>query len=289
VRSVRRDLLHHHLLAVQFDGAHPVMETVTIPESAAAAVRVRRHPRDELDLPERDYEVLRYVMEGYQETQGNVDLALFPGHSKTPVSRSVNRLVAAGYLIVERWNRVGVNLLRGTACGRARLIERGIDPSTLFVPEKPVAAKDLAHHTWINEARLALQQHGLADVKPCWAVRRMMAALHPPAIPDLLGFQTAADGSTAGVLAVEIDLGSEPLKNVFFPKLDLLREMLTTQAAGQPAAILVLTVGPRRILAMEAGIADRLHRIPIVVMALPKASGRASVAELASLFCQAAS
>jgi hypothetical protein len=259
------------------------MDSVTIAESAGAAVRVRRHPCDELDLPERDYEVLRYVMEGYQETQGNVDLALFPGHSKTPVSRSVNRLEAAGYLIKERWNRIGINMLRGTARGRARLIERGIDSSTLFVPEKPVAAKDLAHHMSINEMRLALRQQGLADVKPCWAARRMLAALEPPAIPDLLAFHVTADGSTAGVLAVEIDLGSEPLKNVFFPKLDLLREMLSTQAAGQPAAILVLTVGPRRIVAMEAGIADRPHHVPIVVMALPKATGRASVAELAGL------
>src|SRR5258708_1564583 len=165
VQPMRRDLLHHHLHAVQFDGTHPLMDTETIAEAAAAAVRVRRHPRDELDNPERDYEVLRYVMEGYQETQGNVDIALFPGHSKTPVSRSVNRLVAAGYLIVERWNRIRIHMLRGPARGRARLIERGIDASTLFVPEKAVATKDLAHHTSINEMRLALRQQGLADVK----------------------------------------------------------------------------------------------------------------------------
>jgi hypothetical protein len=117
----------------------------------------------------------------------------------------------------------------------------------------------------------------------------MMAALHPPAIPDLLAFRTTAEGATAGVLAVEIDLGTEPLKNVFFPKLDLLREMLASQAAGQPAAVLVLTVGPRRILAMEAGIADRPHAVPIVVLPLPKATGRASVAELASLLRHVAS
>jgi hypothetical protein len=286
---VRSQLLNHHLHAVRLNGAHPVTDLVTTLASAPTPVRARRDPRDEADLPARDYEVLCYVMEGYQESQGNVDLALFPGHSKTPVSRSVHRLAAAGYLIVERWNRIGVNLLRGTPRGRTRLIERGIDASRLFVPEKPVAAKDLAHHTWINEARLALQQHGLADVLPCWALRRRMAAIHPPAIPDLLAFQTTAAGSTVGILAVEIDLGSEPLKNVFFPKLDLLREMLMTQAAGQAAAILVLTVGPRRILAMEAGIADRPHAVPIVVLPLPKAAGRASVAELASLLRRVAS
>ena len=243
-------------------------------------LRARRDPRDEVDLPDRDYGVLRYVMEGYQESQANVDLALFGGDSRTPVSRSVHRLLAAGFLKVERWNRIGANLLRGTSQGRTRLIDRGVDASLLFVPEKPVAPKDLAHHMWINDTRLALSQVGLVDVWPCWTLRRKLAGR---AIPDLLGFQADANGVTTGVLAVEIDLGSEPLKNVFLPKLTILRELLVAQASGQAAAILVLTVGPRRIQSLKAAIANRPHEIPIVVSPLPKTTGRASVCALVNL------
>lgn len=91
---------------------------------------------------------------------------------------------------------------------------------------------------------------------PCWALRRKLAELRPPAIPDVLAFTTDASGATAGVLAVEVDMGTEPLK-LFLPKTDLLRPMIASWAGGTPAAVLVLTVGPRRILAMEAGIAGR--------------------------------
>ena len=259
------------------------MDNVALSEHSSSVVQARRDPRDESDLSDRDYDALQYVLEGYEESQANVDLALFKCSSRTPVSRCVNRLVAAGYLKVERWHRIGVNLLRGTTRGCKRLIERGVDASMLFVPEKPVAAKDLAHHMWINETRLALSQIGLVDVWPCWTLRRKLGGR---AIPDLLAFQTDEKGATTGVLAVEIDLGSEPLKNVFLPKLDILRELLAAQAAGQPAAILVLTVGPRRIQALEAGIANRPHEIPIVVTALPKATGRASIVALVNLLRQ---
>jgi hypothetical protein len=244
--------------------------------------QVRRDPRDAADIPARDYIALQYIMEGYQEAQANVDAAVFGCSSKTPSSRCVQRLVNAGYIVVERWNGVGMNLLRGTNRGRTALTERGVDPSRLFVPERPVAAKDLPHHLWINDVRLVLRKRGIADVTPCWALRRKLAELRPPAIPDVLAFTTDAAGATAGVLAVEVDMGTEPLK-LFLPKMDLLRSMIGSWASDAPAAVLVLTVGPRRILAMEAGLADRPNDVPAVVLPLPKPSGRQRVAALASM------
>lgn len=244
--------------------------------------QVRRDPRDAADIPARDYIALQYIMEGYQEAQANVDAAVFGCASKTPSSRCVHRLVEAGYIVVERWNGVGMNLLRGTNRGRAALTERGVDPSRLFVPERPVAAKDLPHHLWINDVRLVLRKRGNADVTPCWALRRKLAELRPPAIPDILAFMTDAGGATIGVLAVEVDMGTEPLK-VFIPKTDLLRSMIGSWAGSVPSAVLVLSVGPRRILAMEAGIASRPNGVPIVVLPLPKTQGRARIEALTAL------
>jgi hypothetical protein len=253
-----------------------------MPSSVLSPPRTRRDPRDLVDLQARDYEVLQYIMEGYQETQSNVDEAIFPGTSKTPASRATRRLHAAGYVHVERWNGVGANFLRGTNHGRDALVARGVDASRLFVPQRPVAAKDLAHHLWINACRLALRKRGIADVAACWLLRRRLADIRPPAIPDLLAFPLASDGAAAGVLAVEVDMGTEPLK-VFLPKLALLRDMIRGWANGKPACVLILTVGPRRILAMERRIAEQAHRIPAVILPLPTAEGRAEHRELDAL------
>lgn len=237
----------------------------------------RRDPREVLALTDRDYLALEYVMEGLQETQANVDRAVFGNSSKTPCGRAINRLKAAGFLKVERWNGIGANFLRGTNAARTALIERGVDADRLFVPDRPIAAKDLAHHMWINDVRLVLRTRGFADVTPCWALRRRLAAFKPPAIPDVLAFRQSGS-ETESVLAVEVDMGTEALK-VLVPKLELLRGVLATWAAGAPAAILVLTVGPRRILAMEQAVAGT----GVTIRPLPRGNGRARLDELSSL------
>jgi len=252
--------------------------------AAAPASHVRRDPREELELPDRDYEALAYIMEGYQETQSNVDEAIFRCTSKTPASRAIKRLAAAGFIVVDRWNGVGVNFLRGTSRGRNALVARGVDSSRLFVPQRPVAAKDLRHHMWINDCRLALRQRGI-DASPCWMLRRKLAELRPLAIPDLLAFPPAATGGVAGLLAVEVDMGTEPLK-VFVPKLAVLRDMVVQWSGAQPAVVLVLTVGPRRILAMEKAVAEHADRVGVVVLPLPAASGRMAAQELSALLAK---
>lgn len=243
-----------------------------------------RDPRSAACLPARDYDALRYISAWYQVAQYQLEDALFVERSPTVVSRCVRRLAAAGYIAVERWNRVGVNLLRTTARGRTALLARGADDGAIFVPEKAVALKDLAHQLWIVDAGLALQRvsPGL-DVAPCWSLRRKLAALKPAAIPDLLALRHSGSGETNAALAVEVDLGGERLRNVFVPKLALLRDTLHGWAGDRPAAIIILTVGPRRIAALNAAISGLPHPVPVFVSPLPHAAGRAALSELRAM------
>jgi hypothetical protein len=249
--------------------------------AASSAVAPLRDPRSATALPERDYDALRFIGAWYQVAQYQLEDALFADRSPTIVSRCVRRLAAAGYVAVERWNRVGVNLLRTTARGRSALLERGVDDGAVFVPEKAVALKDLAHQLWVVDTGLALRGlHARLDVTPCWGLRRKLAALKPATIPDLLALRYSACGETDAALAVEVDLGGERLKNVFVPKLALLRDTLHGWAGERPAAIIVLTVGPRRIAALNAALSETPHHVPIFVFPLPHAAGRAALAEL---------
>src|ERR1051326_3668885 len=177
---------------------------------SSSAVVPTRDPRAANALPERDYTALQFIAAWYEVAQYQLEDAVFSGLSPTIVSRSVRRLRAADYIAVERWNRVGLNLLRLTTRGRAVLLDRGMSEDAIFVPEKAVAVKDLAHHLWIVDAGLMLQRLGARmKATPCWALRRRLAALRPAAIPDLLAFRLGSDDETEAVIAVEGDLGGE--------------------------------------------------------------------------------
>jgi hypothetical protein len=96
----------------------------------------------------------------------------------------------------------------------------------------------------------------------------------------VLAIRVGDDGLPEGVLAVEVDLGGERLKNVLVPKLGVLQDTLVGWCSGQPAAIVVLTVGPRRIAALTAAVQSLPQTIPIVVYSLPPQSGRPGLTEL---------
>lgn len=250
-----------------------------------------RDPRNAGCLPARDYDALRYIAAWYQVAQYQMEDAIFAQRSPTVASRSVRRLAAAGYVAVARWNRVGLNLLRLTARGRSALLEHGVADGSIFVPEKPVALKDLAHHLWIVDAGLMLRSLSeRIDVAPCWTVRRRLAALRPAVIPDLLAFRRGLTGETEGALAIEVDLGGEGLKNVLVPKLAVLRDTLAGWAGQQPAAVIVLTVGPRRIAALNTALAALPHhQVPVFVLPLPHVAGRPGLAEIRASLAQALS
>jgi hypothetical protein len=257
---------------------------VTAIDLAPPTVAPPRDPRSIVVLPDRDYHALRFIGAWYQVAQYQLEDAIFPDRSPTIASRCVRRLVNARYVVVERWNRVGLNLIRLASRGRAALIERGIEDHSIFVPERAVAVKDLAHHLWIVDAGLMLRSVSVhLDVAPCWTLRRRLAAMRPPAIPDLLALRNNESGTTDGVIAVEVDLGGERLKNVFVPKLGVLRDLVRSWAGSQAAAIIVLTVGPRRIAALTAAITALPHTVPVAVFPLPLQQGRPGLAALRTM------
>jgi hypothetical protein len=248
---------------------------------SAPAAAPPRDPRSAVTLPDRDYDALQFTAAWYQVAQYQLEDAVFPGRSPTIASRCVRRLRAAGFIAVERWNRIGLNLIRVTARGRTALLARGVGDDAIFVPEKAVAVKDLAHHLWIVDAGLMLRRIPVRmQTTPCWGLRRSLAALRPAAIPDILALRLSTADDTEAVIAIEVDLGGERLKKVFVPKLAVLRDTLAGWASGQPAAVIVLTVGSRRISALRAAIEAQVHHVPAFVFALPPQPGRPGLAAL---------
>lgn len=257
---------------------------MTAIDLAPVAVAPPRDPRAPVVLPDRDYDALGFIGAWYQVAQYQLEAAIFPGRSPTIASRCVRRLVRARYIEVERWNRVGLNLMRLTSRGRMALLDRGVEDDRIFVPERAVAVKDLAHHLWIVDAGQVLCALPIEiDAAPCWTLRRRLAAMRPPAIPDLLALRGDERGITNAVIAVEVDLGSERLKKVFVPKLGVLRDLVGSWAGTQAAAIIVLTVGPRRIAALTAAIEAQPHTVPVAAFALPAQPGRPGLAALRAI------
>jgi hypothetical protein len=259
-------------------------DTTTPPGVSAAAGPVgtagrtgsgvaRRDPRQLAELSARDLAALKFIGM-WICAQYQLALHVFPAVSETVVSRCVQRLLGLGLIAVERWNRIGLNMLRLRTAGMRLLEERKLaTQGELFVPRSAVAAKDLRHHLWIVDVGLAF--HGLPGhykVLPCWALRRRFAGQKVP-VPDLLA--VAKDGSR--IIAVEVDLGSERTKWLA-EKLAALAVTMEELRGPGTAGIIVFTVGEKRIASLRAQIESNVGSI--VVVPLPTAVGRPSVAAL---------
>ena len=232
----------------------------------------------------RDLEAGLFIGRGYEVAQYQLHEAVFPGKSPVVVSRFVKRWRERGYLAVERWNRIGMNRLRLTSKGRDVLLAHAAaNPEELFVPARPVAPKDLAHRLWINDLRVVLARlpRKPSLVLPAWAIERQVTP-RLPAIPDVLS--VTKNGSASTLLAIEVDLGGEPLRSVFVPKLAILQGVLLDMARGGTSAILVLTSSERRRDAIAAATAELYSSIPIAVETLPKECGREGLHALERLF-----
>lgn len=236
----------------------------------------RRDPRATIELSARDLAVLRFIGM-WICAQYQVAVALFAGLSETVVSRCIRRLLRLELISVTRWNRIGLNMLQIRTAGVRLLIERGIaTEQELFVRRAPIAPKDLAHSLWIVDLSLAFALLPVGfDVFPCWALRRRFARQKVP-IPDLLAI--SRDGKRT--IAVEVDLATERTK-VVFEKLKRLSAAVDQLRGDGEVAIVVLTLGSRRIDALRAGMPK--GAIPIVVDALPSVVGRPSVPALVEI------
>lgn len=240
-------------------------------------------PRAVLALPPRDSEGLRFIGEGYEVAQYQLQEAVFRGLSPTVVSRFVRRWKERGFLASGRLHGFGMNRLRLTAHGRTALVSLGIaTDERLFVPRRPVALKDLAHTLWINDGRIILGRlFPRAVILPAWALGRLEE--RPPVVPDILALVRPTRTSTGLSLAVEVDLGGEPLTRVFLPKLGVLRSFLQGPDDTR-SAVVVLTNAPGRRLTLEKALRAAKETTPVAVELLPVSSGREGLVALERLF-----
>jgi hypothetical protein len=245
-----------------------------------------RDPRDRYRILPRDLVAGLWIGQGYEVAQYQLHEAVFPGKSAVVVSRFVRRWKERGLLAVERWNRIGINRLRLTSKGRDLILLSGAaKPEDLFVPKRPVAPKDLAHRLWVNDLRVVLDRLPRKPeiILPHWAIERRFIPRWP-AIPDLLAvFSAGGDGGKLA-LAIEVDLGGEPLRSVFVPKLKILQDVLAEIGQGDQAAILILTAGARRREGLAKAVAAFDGSIPLAVRTLPDGKAGAALDELAGVF-----
>lgn len=246
-------------------------------------------PRSSPVLSKRDIAVLREIAEAQELSQGQVHRAVFPTVSEVVVSRRVRRLRDLGLIAVERWRKVGINRLRLTSRGRDLLIEIGAaEDVSIFLLTGTLADKVIPHTLWVNDVRIVLKSLASPGdaVLASWMIERRFVPRWA-SIPDVLWIAAPQGEAPGSVLAVEIDLGTEPIKGVFAKTLETLQEILTSLAAGSSAAIVVLTVGERRCGAIRAAVHDLPASVPIEVQPLPRLVGRPTFDALATLFSPA--
>ncbi|GEM_PF-695502 len=245
-------------------------------------ISTRHDPRDAGILSERDLDALLFVGLMRICAQYQLRARIFDGLSEVIVSRCVRRLLRRELIAVHRWNAVGINLLKLTKRGYDTLLERGLaKEKELYLPEKWTAPRDLAHTLWIVDVAVTfLMSSNKHVVLPCWALRRKFGSAGM-VVPDILVAQVGPSGEWTRILAIEVDLGTERLGRIFLPKIDKLRTLTRSWAGEAAAAITILTRGQRRIEAIKARVTA--HSVPVMIVELPRESGRAGLGALQEL------
>jgi hypothetical protein len=229
-------------------------------------------------LSTRDREALIFIGEGYEVAQYQLQAAMFASRSPTVASRFVQRSVAKGLLVAERLNGSGINRLRLTPRAVDLLGDGSAGAEHLFAPRRAVAPKDLAHTLRVNDLRVLLAERTPppTDVLPAWTLQRECSSA---VVPDLLARWRGRESRTTLLLACEVDLGTERLTTVFCPKLVRLAASLA-EVPAQKKAILVLTVGAKRIEHLQHFASEVRSGISLIIERLPRAFGPEGLLEL---------
>jgi hypothetical protein len=221
-----------------------------------------------MKLLSRDALVLAAIGRFRMLTRPQVKRWFFADVSEPVVTRFIQRTKAAGHLGVERVGGNGMQVLWLTRKGRDALVARDIPTADLFPATGPAAAKDFDHTVAIGDAAiwLAVRTPAPDELLPAWTLARFFGG-NLTAIPDLLALWRAKRGeaSTAVALAVEVDLGTEPLGSVLVPKLGELSAVLSTWLRDMPTTILVLVPGIRRRDSLRKGLADIVQNVAVEV------------------------
>lgn len=243
-----------------------------------------RDPRDLEPVSGRDLEAGAFIGEGYEVAQYQLQEAVFKGRSPTVASRFVTRWARRGLLVAERLFGIGMNRLRLTSKGRDLLVRHGVDERDLFVPRKPTALKDLAHRLWINDVRVVFGEFEPRPdrIIPAWVIERRLGG-SGKTIPDVLVVRREPQLT----LALEVDLGSEPLRSVFAKKLALLAKDFLGLGSRVNSMIVVLTSSARRAAALREILGDSLP-VSVVVETLPDEAGPAALRALRAMWSEGA-
>lgn len=195
----------------------------------------------------RDLEVLAAVGRFRMLTRPQLKRWFFSEVSEPIVSRFMARMAERGWLGVERLQGNGVQVAWLTRKGEAVLLGAGLSEADLFPATGPAAAKDFTHTVEIGNAAVWLSRRSPKpdDLLPAWHLQRLFGG-RLAAIPDLLALWRPGDDTCGAALAVEIDLGTEPVVSVLLPKTEALGRVLTEWLGAGPAATLILVPGVRR-------------------------------------------
>ncbi|HYH05740.1 MAG TPA: replication-relaxation family protein [Thermoanaerobaculia bacterium] len=195
---------------------------------------------------------------------------LFADVTETMVTRFFDRSTERGYLGVERLHGNGMQVCWLTKKGRDFLVDGGhAVTADLFPASGPVAAKDFEHTVEIVNAALAMRRRAPApdELLPAWAVQRLFKG-KLTVWPDLLCLWKPRDGDPGSALAIEVDLGGEPVKTVLVPKTLQLIAFLRDWIDGAPAAILLLTATARRRDSLRDALAPAVGDFPLAIETL---------------------
>lgn len=221
--------------------------------------RLRRHDTGALVVARRllvrDLAALTTIGIFRMLTRAQLKAWHFESVSETVVRRFVDRMVERGFLGQERINRNGVQVVWLTQVGADLLVDHAaVSRGDLFPARGPVPAKDFAHTTAIVDVALAVEQRGFRSdmMLPAWALQRAQAG-RAEVFPDLLCLVRPSATDPGAALAVEVDLGGEPIASVLIPKTAKLATFLAPYGAST-LAILLLTVGSRRRAAIEQAL-----------------------------------
>lgn len=226
-------------------------------------------PKKHRILP-RDTEAYALVGRFRMMTRQQLKSWLFDDVSETVMTRFFDRATERGYLGVERLHGNGIQVCWLTKKGRDFLVDGGYTPaSDLFPASGPVPAKDFEHTVEIVIAALAMHRRTPApdELLPAWAVQRLFQG-KLTVWPDLLCLWKPTDEDPAAVLAIEVDLGGEPVKTVLLPKTLELIDLLNTWTTGVSAAILLLTPTRRRRDSLREALAPAVGDFPLLVETL---------------------
>ncbi len=241
--------------------------------------RTSSDPRARAALSARDHLVLVFIALAREVAQYHLHALFFAGKSEVALSRCVRRLAGLGLITIYRWRKVGINRLRLTVAGADYIREHDLAPeSQIYVAARPTADKDVAHALWIVDLLVLYRIFAPAiDALPCWHARRTLGTKAGVSIPDLLAVPKRPG---APLVAIEVDRATERLR-IVVEKLQALDTTLAALAADAPATILFLTIGARRVLAIEKALTHLNLRAAVVVAELPKDPGRPGLAALA--------